>query len=156
MNIWVDADSCPRQIRTIILRGALRTDTPITFVADRPLADIKTRGVVSFHQVPSGADSADNWIISHLNPGDLVITRDIPCAAEVIKKHAVALDDRGSIYTQENIRERLSLRDFFTNLREEGAYAERHRPLGKKEIQKFAASYDTILQKGTDSFVGAS
>lgn len=147
MHIWVDADSCPRVMRSIILKGALRTQLPVTFVADRPLQDIRQGNGVSFQQVPSAENSADIWIISHLKGGDLLITRDIPCAAEAIDKGATAIDDRGQVYTQENIRERLSLRDFYTALREEGSFAEKHKPLGKKEIQQFAAAFDRLLQK---------
>ncbi len=147
MRIWVDADSCPKQIRSIILKGAIRTETPVTFVADRVLSDIQCRGVVSFHQVPSGADSADLWIVEHIEQGDLIITRDVPCATAAIEKDAIALDDRGKMYTQENIRERLSFRDFFTTLREEGSFAEKHKPMGKRDLHQFAASFDSILQK---------
>ncbi len=147
MRIWVDADSCPKGIRKIILKGAIRTEIPVTFVADRVLQDIQNRGVVSFVQVESGADSADHYIVDHLNEGDLLITRDVPCAALAVEKGASVLDDRGRVSTKENIGERLALRDFYTSLREEGVFSEQHYPMGQKEIKQFAASFDTLLRE---------
>ncbi len=147
MRIWVDADSCPKGIRRIILKGAIRTEIPVTFVADRMLQDVQNRGVVSFVQVEAGEDSADRFIIDHVTEGDLLITRDVPCASLAVEKGASVLDDRGRVSTKENIGERLALRDFYTSLREEGVFSEQHYPLGPKEIKQFASSFDTLLRE---------
>jgi uncharacterized protein len=143
MTIWVDADSCPTRIRRIIEEGADRTGFPVIFVADRPISFSKE--MVKMITVPGGPDSADNYIVESSSEGDLVITRDIPLADQVISKGCTVLDDRGNLFTEENIRERLSLRNFMQHLRNTGIPCAGKGPLSNREIASFAAAFDRFL-----------
>ena len=111
MHIWVDADACPKVIKEILFRAAERKQINLTLVANHPLRTPPSRYIKSL-QVPGGFDVADNKIVQSLQPGDLVITADIPLAAEVIEKEGHALNPRGTFYTKENIQERLAKRNF--------------------------------------------
>ena len=119
MKIWVDADACPVVIKEILFRAADRTGTPLTLVANHALRTPTSR-FISTLQVPSGFDVADNEIVKRLQPGDLVITADIPLAAEAIDNGAQALNPRGEMYSTENIRSRLNMRDFLDTMRASG------------------------------------
>ena len=112
MKIWIDADACPRGVREIVLRAAERRRVPLTFVANKfvPTPNLAWINAV---QVPHGLDVADTYIVQHLSPEDLVVTQDVPLAAEVVEKGALAISHRGVTWTPENVREKLSLRDFF-------------------------------------------
>lgn len=144
MRIWVDADACPVVIRDIIFRAARRTETAVTLVANQPVR-IPRSPLIQTVQVPQGFDVADNHIVREAAPGDLVVTADIPLAAEVIEKGARALNPRGELYTRNNIRERLSMRDFMDELRGSGVQTGGPPPLGAREKHAFAAALDGLL-----------
>ncbi|MDR1565782.1 MAG: DUF188 domain-containing protein [Treponema sp.] len=145
MKILVDADSCPRQARELILRFSTRTGVPVIFVANRPIPGITSEG--SMEICPAGEGSADNRIMELACPGDMAVTRDIPLAERLVDAGILVLDDRGGIYTAENIRERRSLRDFMVSLAENGLGAERAPSYGKKELKSFAGSFDRELSR---------
>jgi len=146
MEILVDADSCPRRVRSIIRKAAERTHIKTVFVSDRKLADAKGDRIENV-LVDHGSGDVDDYIVEHVQPGDLVVTHDIPLAARVVGKGAVALDDRGSVFTQENIRERLSVRDALAELREAGVTPAGGDTLGEREIRLFAGAFDRELTK---------
>lgn len=146
MEILVDADSCPRRVRSIIRKAAERTRIKTVFVSDRKLADAKGERIENV-LVDHGSGDVDDYIVEQVKPGDLVITHDIPLAARVVEKGAVALDDRGSVFTQENIRERLSVRDALADLREAGVTPAGGDTIGEREIRLFAGAFDRELTK---------
>ena len=114
MEIWVDADACPVAIKEILFRSAERKKIQVTLVANQPMKTPRSQYIKSI-QVSQGFDVADNEIVKRLNAGDLVITGDIPLADEVITKGGLALSGRGELFTTENIKARLSMRDFNGN-----------------------------------------
>ena len=146
MKIWVDADACPVVIKDILYRAAERTGVHMTLVANRPLR-IPRSPCIAFLQVPAGADVADNEIVKQLVAGDLVITSDIPLAANVVEKGGVALDPRGELYTEENIRSRLNMRNFMDELRSTGVETGGPASLSPRDRQLFANHLDTILPR---------
>jgi uncharacterized protein YaiI (UPF0178 family) len=146
MEILVDADSCPRRVRSIIRKAADRTRIKTVFVSDRKLADAKGDRIENV-LVDHGSGDVDDYIVEHVRPGDLVITHDIPLAARVVGKGVVVLDDRGSVFTQENIRERLSVRDALAELREAGVTPAGGDTIGEREIRLFAGAFDRELTK---------
>ncbi len=148
MRIWVDADACPRVIRDILFRAAERVGVAITLVANQPMSLPPSRLIRSI-QVAPGFDVADNEIVKRLEPGDLVITADIPLAAEVIAKDAHALNPRGQLYTRENVRERLNMRDFMETLRSTGVNTGGPATLGERDRQAFANALDAFLTRRT-------
>lgn len=127
MQIWVDADACPNVIKEVLFRAADRTAITVTLVANQPLRTPPSKHIRSL-QVAAGFDVADNEIVRRCEAGDLVITADIPLAAEVIEKGAVALNPRGERYTPDTIRERLNMRDFMDTLRASGIQTGGERP----------------------------
>jgi uncharacterized protein YaiI (UPF0178 family) len=145
MKIFVDADSCPRQARELVLRAAERTGIPAVFAANRPIPGIRGNAVMEI--CPPGEGAADNRIAALARPGDLVITRDIPLARRLVEASILVLDDRGRVYTAENIRERLSLRDFMVGLAESGLGAERTANYGRRELKAMADSLDRVLTR---------
>jgi uncharacterized protein YaiI (UPF0178 family) len=146
MKIWVDADACPVVVKDILFRAAERTGVEITLVANRPVR-VPSLGSVKFILVPSGLDVADNEIVQRLDPGDLVITADIPLAAEVIDKGAHALNPRGEFYSAEDIKSRLSVRDFMDTLRASGIDTGGPPALSKSDRQSFANQLDKFLTR---------
>lgn len=144
MHIWVDADACPGVIKEILYRAALRVGIPLTLVANQPL-QTPPSPLIRRVQVGQGFDVADNHIAEHLEPGDLVITADIPLAAQVIARGGDAINPRGERYTPENIRERLAMRDFLEELRGTGVNTGGPPPLGLTERQAFANALDRLL-----------
>ncbi len=146
MKIWVDADACPNVIKEILFRAAERMQLPLTLVANHFLTVPPSR-VINSVQVSGGFDVADNYIIKHLQENDLVITADIPLAAEVIAKNAHAINPRGELYTKENIRERLAMRDFIEEMRSTGQVSGGSAPLGQRDKQDFANALDRFLAK---------
>jgi len=144
MHIWVDADACPAVIKEILFRAAARTRIPLTLVANHPMRVPKG---VRFMQVSSGFDVADNEIVSRVNTGDLVITADIPLAAEVIEKGGVALNPRGELYTTDNIRGRLNMRDFMETLRSSGVDTGGPAALSQADRKAFAGQLDRLLNR---------
>ncbi|WP_422136559.1 MULTISPECIES: YaiI/YqxD family protein [unclassified Endozoicomonas] len=146
MKIWVDADACPVVIKEILFRAADRTETPLTLVANQPLRVPGSRFIKSL-QVASGFDVADNEIVKRAESGDLVITSDIPLAAEVIEKGAAALSPRGELFTEDNIRARLNMRDFMDTLRASGIESGGPPALSQSDRQQFANQLDKWLAK---------
>jgi uncharacterized protein YaiI (UPF0178 family) len=146
MQIWVDADACPKVIKDILFRASQRLDLPMILVANQPLSvppNCKIRAV----QVPPGFDVADNYIVQNLSAGDLVITADIPLAAEVIDEGGHALNPRGELYTKNNIRERLMMRDFMSDLRSSGVQTGGPATLNQRDRQEFGNALDKFLAK---------
>ncbi|MCF7982704.1 MAG: YaiI/YqxD family protein [Pseudomonadales bacterium] len=146
MHIWVDADACPVAIKEILFRASQRTQVPLTLVANHAMR-IPNQPLVRFIQVTSGFDVADNYIVQQLTPGDLVITADIPLAAEVIEKKGVAINPRGTLYTESNIRQRLAMRNFMEEMRSIGQVSGGPPPLNQTDRQAFANSLDRLLAK---------
>jgi uncharacterized protein YaiI (UPF0178 family) len=146
MQIYVDADACPGVIKEILFRAAERTRVPVTLVANQAMR-IPSSAYVRFMQVAAGLDVADKRIIDLLHPGDLVITADIPLAAAAIDKNAHALNPRGELYTKDNIRERLSMRNFMDELRGSGVTTGGPAVLSQRDRQAFANSLDSFLAR---------
>ncbi len=146
MKIWVDADACPVAIKEILFRAATRTEVSMTLVANHVL-QVPPSQFIDFLQVPAGFDVADNEIVKRIAVGDLVITGDIPLAAEVIDKGAHALNPRGELYTGENIKARLNMRDFMDTLRASGINSGGPPALSKSDRQSFANELDKFLTR---------
>ena len=144
MQIWVDADACPKAIKDILFRVAERTGITITLVANQYLQTPPSR-YIQFLQVKSGYDVADNEIVKKLSVGDLVITADIPLAYDVIEKGGHAINPRGERYTPDNIKERLNMRDFMDTLRASGIDTGGPAALNSRDIQGFANQLDKFL-----------
>ncbi|NCF11304.1 MAG: YaiI/YqxD family protein [Gammaproteobacteria bacterium] len=145
-TIWVDADACPKVIREILFRAAERTGVALTLVANQPLRTPPLAHVRSL-QVASGFDVADNEIVRRVQAGDLVITADIPLAAEVIDKGALALNPRGELYTANNVRARLNMRDFMETMRSSGVVHDGPPALSNTDRKAFADRLDRWLAK---------
>ena len=146
MKIWVDADACPVVIKEILYRAADRTGVLVTLVANRALR-IPNSEHVAMLQVDHGFDVADNEIVRRVNPGDLVVTADIPLAAEVIGKGGHALDPRGELYTADNIGARLNIRDFMDSLRTGGVETGGPPALSQSDRNEFANHLNELLSK---------
>ena len=146
MQIWVDADACPVVIRDILFRAAERTGVILTLVANKPVRQPVAENV-RFVQVPAGFDATDRRIVELLQAGDLVITADVPLAAAAIEKGGVALSPRGELYTSENVRERLSVRNFLDELRGSGVNTGGLPALSQRERQAFANQLDRLLAR---------
>lgn len=144
MQIWVDADACPRAIKEILYRAAERVGMQLILVANQPLQVPGSRFIRTV-QVSAGFDVADNYIVQAVAEGDLVITADIPLAAEVIANGARALNPRGELYTQDNIRERLNMRDFMDTLRGSGVDTGGPAAFSNAERMAFANRLDRLL-----------
>lgn len=144
MNIWVDADACPVVIKDILFKAATRTNTPLTLVANQPIRTPPSRIIKSI-QVSAGFDVADDEIVRRVQLGDLVITSDIPLAAEVIEKGGMALSPRGELFSDGNIKARLNMRDFLDTMRSSGVQTGGPPPLNQTDRQTFANHLDKIL-----------
>lgn len=144
MKIWVDADSCPVKIRSIISKASLRLKLECHFVANRDIP-VDDHDFISKVITPNIDQSADRYIIENISEEDLVITRDIPLADELVSMGISVINDRGDHYTKENIKERLSIRDFMQEARERGLQSEKTSRFNQKDIQKFAATFDKLL-----------
>lgn len=144
MKIWVDADACPVVIKEILFKASQRTKIELTLVANHSV-HIPPSPLITFIRVTAGFDVADNEIVKRLNKGDLVITGDIPLASEVIDNGAQALNPRGELYTTENIRARLNMRDFMDTLRGSGIDTGGQPPMSQTDRQTFANNLDKLL-----------
>ncbi|PHM22163.1 YaiI/YqxD family protein [Xenorhabdus ehlersii] len=144
MPIWVDADACPKVIKEVLYRAAEREKIRITFVANQQLS-VPTSIFLRTLQVPAGFDMADNEIVRRSKIGDLVITADIPLAAEVVGKGAIALNPRGERYSEATIRERLVMRDFMDTMRASGIQTGGPATLSQRDRQRFANELDNWL-----------
>jgi len=151
MKIWVDADACPVVIKEILYRAADRTGMQLTLVANQPLTTPSSTNIKSL-QVPHGFDVADDEIVRRLSAGDLVITSDIPLAAEVIAKGGHALSPRGEMHTTENIGARLNMRDFLDTMRSSGVeMGGGPAAFSQRDKQEFANNLDRFLTKHAQS-----
>ena len=148
MRIWIDADACPRVIKEILFRASERLKVPVFLVANKPLAKHETSLVQSI-VVAAGFDVADDYIAEHAAPEDLVITADIPLAARVVGKGGVALDPRGELYTEENVGERLAMRNLMMELRDGGLVQGGPGAFSLTDRQRFASSLDRLLTQMT-------
>ncbi|MBW1213947.1 YaiI/YqxD family protein [Pantoea allii] len=146
MFIWVDADACPNVIKDVLYRAADRTQTMVTFVANQFLR-VPPSPWLRTLQVPAGFDVADNEIVKRVQVGDLVITADIPLAAEVIEKGAAALNPRGERYSPATIRERLTMRDFMDTMRASGVQTGGPAAMSPRDRQQFANELDSWLRQ---------
>ena len=146
MQIWVDADACPKVIKEILFRAAKRVEIKTTLVANQEL-QIPASPYIDAVQVKAGLDIADSYIVQHLQPKDLVITADIPLAAAAIAKGGYALNPRGEFYDEVNIRQRLSLRDFMDELRSSGVETGGPPPFNQRDREAFANQLDRFLVK---------
>lgn len=144
MFIWVDADACPKVIKEVLYRAADREKVQITFVANQRIT-VPPSAFLRTLQVPAGFDVADNEIVRRAQLGDLVITADIPLAAEVMEKGAIALNPRGERYSEATIRERLTIRDFMDTMRASGVQTGGPASLSQRDRQQFANELDKWL-----------
>ena len=143
-RIWVDADACPKVIREILFRAAVRVEIPLLLVANHVLS-VPPSPWITMTQVPSGFDVADNYIVEQVTADDLVITSDIPLAAELIEKGARVITSRGEAFTPQNIGQRLNMRDFMETMRSSGDVHGGPATLGPKDKQAFANALDRYL-----------
>jgi len=150
MKIWVDADACPVVIKDILFRAAERTGVQVTLVANQPVRIPPSR-CIKMIQVAPGFDVADNEIVKRLEAGDLVVTSDIPLAAQAIEKGATALSPRGELYSSDNIRARLNMRDFMDTLRASGINTGGPPVLSQGDRQLFANHLDKFLTRHVKS-----
>ena len=146
MKIWIDADACPRPIKELLYRASERRKILLTLVANKAISFPPSRWLRGI-QVAAGADVADQEIVRLLEEGDLVITADIPLAADVIEKGGHALDPRGEFFSKENIRERLSVRNFMDDLRSNGVETGGPAAFSAKDKQAFANQLDRFLTR---------
>ncbi|MDH5172128.1 MAG: YaiI/YqxD family protein [Gammaproteobacteria bacterium] len=144
MDIWVDADACPGAIKEILFRAARRTGLQLTLVANHALP-VPPQPNIRMLQVSSGFDVADDEIVRLTKPGDLVITGDIPLAAQVIEKGATVLNVRGERLTADNIKPKLNMRDFMDTMRSSGVQSGGPAPLNNQDKQQFANQLDRLL-----------
>ena len=146
MRIWIDADACPKVVKEVVFKASFRLKIPVTLVANDYLS-VPEDSLINFIQVEKGADVADFYIVENVKKNELVITADIPLAALVVEKGAIAINPRGELYTEENVRERLSMRDFMQGLRDSGVDTGGPPPFGPKDKEQFANSLNRLLSK---------
>lgn len=146
MKIWIDADACPKVIKEVVFKASFKLKIEVVMVANSYMS-FPHGGLISSIQVDQGADVADSYIVDRVENGDLVITADIPLASLIIEKEAIAINPRGELYTEENISERLSMRNFMQELRDGGVNTGGPAPFGTKDKAAFANSLNNILTK---------
>jgi uncharacterized protein YaiI (UPF0178 family) len=144
VRIWVDADACPRDVKDIIFRAAQRTGARVVLVANKTMH--APQGVLMV-TVPGGPDVADDHIAAQGARGEIAITADIPLAARLVEKGLWVIDPRGDVYDEENVRERLSVRDFMADMRDAGVVTGGPAGYGPKDKQRFANALDRALQR---------
>lgn len=147
VKIWIDADAAPRDVKEIVFRAARRLELEAVQVANQWLAAPLNNPFVTTVRVEGGPDVADRHIADHAEPGDVVITADIPLAAILVGKRVTVIDPRGEEYTEENVGERLAVRDFMDGLRGAGVTTGGPRPYNPKDRQTFAAALDRVLTR---------
>ncbi|RUO34374.1 YaiI/YqxD family protein [Aliidiomarina shirensis] len=148
MNLWIDADACPVQIREVMFRAATRKKMQLTLVANQRIK-VPPSPWIKVLVVGAGFDVADNEIVRLVEPGDLVITSDIPLAADILAKGGQALSPRGELFTQENIGARLNIRDFMDTMRASGVQSGGPPPLSQTDRKNFADHLDRILARSS-------
>lgn len=146
MQVWVDADACPKVIKEILYRAAKRTKIHMTFVSSQAITTPPSPFIRKL-QVITGPDAADDKIIESANEGDLIITADIPLADAVVSKGCIALNPRGTLYSKQNIKERLAIRNLSDHLRSSGIRTGGPDAISKPEIQKFSSHLDKWLHQ---------
>ncbi len=146
MKLWVDADSCPRPVRDLVLKTGKRRTLPVHFVANRSIPGLSDHPF-SMTVADATPDAADDYIVEHSASVDLVITRDIPLAKRLVDKGIAVINDRGNVYTERNIGERLATRNLMLELYNNGIYPERTGTFGKKELQDFANALDREITR---------
>ncbi|MGK0445062.1 MAG: hypothetical protein ACJA1U_002002 [Bermanella sp.] len=146
MKIWVDADACPVVIKDILFKAANRTQIQTTLLANHHMSVLKSP-FIQFVQVNQGFDEADNEIVARCEAGDLVITSDIPLAAEIIEKGGQALSPRGELFSKENIKSLLGMRDFMDTMRSSGEHTGGPAPMNQNDRQQFANQLDKIINR---------
>ncbi|MGO1245886.1 MAG: YaiI/YqxD family protein [Oceanisphaera sp.] len=144
MHIWVDADACPKVVRDILFRAATRTNTPLTMVANHPLP-LPASSLIKQLQVPKGFDVADDEIVSRIAPGEILVTADIPLAADALEKGAQVITPRGEKFDKGTIRAKLTMRDFMDTLRSSGIHTGGPATLSSADRQAFANQLDRML-----------
>ena len=144
MKIWIDADACPRVIKDIVFRASLRLEVPVCLVANQDLSKSHSPLVTSV-MVEGGFDVADDHIAQHAATGDIVITADIPLASRIIAKGAVGIDPSGDIYTEDNVGDRLSMRNLMQDLRMGGLVSGGPAQLSQQDRRRFASAFDRLL-----------
>jgi uncharacterized protein len=144
MTIWVDADGCPQPVKAILFRAAERAKALVVLVANRRLRAPESRYIKAL-AVIGGPDAADDRIVQDMQAGDLIVTADVPLAARVVAKGGIALNPRGTLYTEENVSERLAVRDFLHELRADGVRTAGPPPLDDRAKQRFANQLDRWL-----------
>lgn len=144
-KIWIDADACPKAVKEILFKTSARLKIELSLVANSYQA-IPPSPLITLTIVGKQLDEADQYIVDHVSPGELVITADIPLAAKVVEKEAFALNPRGELYTEENIGEILSMRDFMKDLRDGGAITGGPSTFGPKDVEYFANALNKLFQ----------
>lgn len=147
MKIWIDADAAPRDVKEIVFRSARRLEVEAVLVANQWISTPMNHPFVTAVRVAGGPDVADRHIAEHAEPGDVAITADVPLASILVEKQVTVLDPRGMVYTEENVGERLAVRDFMDGLRGAGIETSGPRPYSPKDRQAFAASLDRVLTR---------
>ncbi|WP_334020184.1 YaiI/YqxD family protein [Alteromonas sp. S015] len=147
MHIWVDADACPAVIKDILFKAARRTKLPLSLVANHSMS-VPPDKHITLTQVPSGFDAADDYIVEKCEAGDLVITNDIPLAADVLAKNALALNNRGEEYDKSSIKQILGMRDFMEAMRSSGEHTGGPKAFSQRDKQNFANALDRLLTQG--------
>lgn len=145
-TVWIDADACPKPVRQIVFRAAARLGLTVRVVANTPVP-VPSSPLVHLVLVPPGADVADAEIVASLAPGDLVVTADIPLANAVVKAGALAIDVRGTLYSDDNVGERCAVRDLLHDLRESGMRLDGPAPYGPRDVQRFADTFDRVVTR---------
>jgi uncharacterized protein len=147
VKLWVDADAAPRDVKDVVFRSALRLEIDAVLVANQRLQVPANNRFATCIRVDGGPDKADDYIAEHAIPGDVAVTADIPLAARLVEKGVLTLDPRGTEYSEDNIGERLSIRDFMEQVRLTGVETGGPRAYGPKDKQSFANSLDRILTR---------
>ena len=150
-RIWLDADACPRDVKEVVFRASGRTGTAVVLVANKAMFTPAGNALVTMVQVSGGADVADDHIVAHAIAGDLVVTADIPLAARLVPLRVVVIDPRGELLDAENIGERLSVRDFMSDVRDTGVLTGGPRAYSPRDKQRFASALDAALQRALRS-----
>lgn len=144
LTIWVDADACPNPIKAVLFRAAQKRQLPTLLVANQFISVPPSKSIRCI-RVSGGFDVADDYIVQHLQSGDLVITADIPLAAQVLQRGGFALDPRGVMFDRENIGEKLAMRNFMVEMRDSGVQVGGAAAMAAKDVQNFANAFDRFL-----------
>lgn len=148
MRILVDADACPVVIREMLYRAAQKRQITTTLFANQSF-QVPASPLISLYQVAQGPDVADHEIVARVTLGDLVVTADIPLASEILEKGALVITPRGEHYTENNIRQRLQMRDFMETMRASGEHTGGPPPLSQADRKTFADQLDRLLTQAT-------